>query len=73
MMRCGPPTFWMPSVDKVLDVATHFSWFEYIDATAMFHNYMMTESLQPYAGVDVYCIDKGNATHCKIWTRMPWA
>ena len=26
--------------------------------------------MQPYAGVDVYCAEKGNALHWEIWIRM---
>ena len=33
------PTFWMLSVDNILDVATNLSWFRDIDAAEMFHNY----------------------------------
>ena len=36
------PTFWMPSVDNVLGVATRLSWFGYIDVAEMFHNYKMS-------------------------------
>ena len=53
------PKFWMPSVDNVLDVATHSSWFRDIDVAEMFHNYNMLESLQPYAGFNVSWADMG--------------
>ena len=36
----------------------------------MFHNYKISESLQPYADVDVSWEEKGNALHQEIWTRM---
>ena len=32
------PTFFMPSIDNVLDVATHLSLFRNIDTAEMFHN-----------------------------------
>ena len=47
------PTFWMTLVENVLDMYNHSSWFKYMDAAEMFHNYKMPESLQLYAGVDV--------------------
>ena len=53
------PIFWMLLVYNVLDVTTHLSWFRDIYAAEMFHNYKMSESLQPYAGVDVYWEEKG--------------
>ena len=37
----GEPTFCMPLVDNVLDVATHLSCFGDINAAEMFHNYKM--------------------------------
>ena len=54
------PTFWMPSVETFLDVATHFSWFGYIDAAEMFHKYKISEILQPSAGVEVSWSEKVN-------------
>ena len=47
------PIFWIPSVENVLDVATHYLQFGEIDAAEMFHKYKIPESLQPYAGVDM--------------------
>ena len=47
------PSCWMPSVDNVLDVATHKLWFSNIDAGEMFLNYKMDKKIQPYTGVDV--------------------
>ena len=64
------PTFWMPLLENILDVATNSSWFRDMDAAEMFHNYKMSEILQPYAGIDVSWAEKGNALHWEIWTRM---
>ena len=60
----------MPSVDNVLGVATHSSWFGDMYAVDMFHNYKMLESLQLYAGIDVSLVEKGDALYWEIWTRM---
>ena len=57
------PTFWMTSVDNIIDVDTNLSWFGDIDAAEMFHNYKMTEIIQPYVGVDVYWEEKGYVIH----------
>ena len=48
------PKLWMPSVENVLDTATHSSWFGNVDTAKMYHNYKLSEKAQPYAGVDVY-------------------
>ena len=36
----------------------------------MFHKYKMSESLQPYAGVNVSWTEKGNALHWEIWNKL---
>ena len=64
------PSFWMPSVDNVLDVATHSSWFSDIDAGEMFLNYKMDSRVQPYAGVDVSWSQAGKALRWERWNRM---
>ena len=64
------PSFWMPTVDNVLDVATHKSWFSDIDAAEMFLNYKMDKRVQPYAGVDVSWAEKGKALRWERWSRM---
>ena len=33
------PKLWMPSVENVLDTATHSYWFGDVNTTEMFHNY----------------------------------
>ena len=55
---------WMPSVEDVLDTATHSSWFGNMDSAEMFHNYKMSEKAQTYAGVDVYWANK--------WKALRW-
>ena len=47
------PSFWMPTILNVLDCSCHSSWFGDVDAGEMFLNYMLDESVRPYAGVDV--------------------
>ena len=47
------PKFWMPFVDNIIDVATKLQWFRDIYAADMFHIYNISESLKPYACVDV--------------------
>ena len=47
------PTFLMPLVDNVFEMANDSSRFGDIDAAEIFHNYNRAEILQPYAGVDV--------------------
>ena len=64
------PSFWMPSVDNVLDVATHKSWFSDIDAGEMFLNYKMDQKIQPYAGVDVSWAEEGKSLRWERWSRM---
>ena len=64
------PSFWMPSVDNVLDVSTHSSWFSDIDAGEMFLNYKMDSRVQPYAGVDVSWSQEGKALRWERWNRM---
>ena len=54
------PTLWIPLLYNVLDVATRSSWFGDIYAAEMFRNYNIPESLQQYAGFDVYWAEKGN-------------
>ena len=63
-------TLYMTSVKNFLDVATHSSWFGDIYAAEMFHNYKMSERLQPNPGVDVPCSDKGGELHWERWTWM---
>ena len=41
------PTCWMPLVDNIIDVYTHLQWFRDIYAADMFHNYKMSEIMQP--------------------------
>ena len=57
-------------IDNVLDVATNLSWFGDIYAAEIFYNCKMLESLQPYEGVDVYWVEKGDALHWGRWTSM---
>ena len=60
----------MPSVDDVLDTATHSSWFGDAYTAEIFHNYKLSEKDQPYAGVDVSWTKKGKALRREQWTRM---
>ena len=64
------PSFWMLTIDSILDVATHKSWFRNIDAAEMFLNYKMDKQVQPYAGVDVSWAEKGKALRWERWSRM---
>ena len=54
-------------VYNVLDVATRSSWFGDIDAAEIFCNYKIPESLQKYAGFDVYWAEKGNVLRWERW------
>ena len=64
---------WMLLVYNVLDVATRFSWFGDIDSSEMFHDYKISESLQPYAGVDVSWEENGVHYVCKSEPGWPCA
>ena len=49
LISCGlnevlwAPKLWMPSAEKILDTATHTSWFGDVDSAEMFHNYKLSE------------------------------
>ena len=47
------PSFWMPTIQDVLDCATHTSWYGDVDAGEMFLNYWLDPAIRPYAGVNV--------------------
>ena len=44
---------WITFVENALYTATHSSWFGDVDTDEMFHNYILSEKAQTYAGVDV--------------------
>ena len=66
------PTFWLPTMQNVLDCATHSSWFSDIDAGDMFLNYPLDVKIRPYAGIDVSWAHEGEdeVTIWERWTRM---
>ena len=63
------PSFWMPTIQNVLDCATHTSWFGDVDAGEMFLNYWLDPAIRPYAGVDVSWDTKGGGSGGKRWER----
>ena len=68
------PSFWMPTVQDVLDCATHTSWYGDVDAGEMFLNYWLDPAIRPYAGVDVSWDTSGGGSEggkrWERWTRM---
>ena len=47
------PIFWMQLVENLFDVAIHLYWFGDMDVAKMFHNYKVSEIMQPYVGVNL--------------------
>ena len=65
------PTFWMPTIQNVLDCATDTSWFGDVDAGEMFLNYPLDIAIRAYAGVDVSWMYPGKrGVTWYHWTRM---
>ena len=48
LISCGlnealwAPKFWIPSMENILDTATHSSWFGDVESSEMFHNYKLS-------------------------------
>ena len=63
------PSFWMPTIQNVLDCATDTSWFGDVDAGEMFLNYWLDPAIRPYAGVDVSWDTDGGGSGGKRWER----
>ena len=60
------PSFWMPTIDDVLDCATDTSWYGDVDVGEMFLNFPLDVQMRAYAGVDV---SYGGDLRWERWTR----
>ena len=77
LTKCGlnaalwAPSFWMPTVDNVVDCVTDTGWFGDVDAGEMFLNYILDETIRPYAGVDMsWTLSDRSGTLWERWSRM---
>ena len=77
LTKCGlndtlwAPSFWMPTINNVVDCVTDTGWFGDVDAGEMFLNYILDENLRAYAGVDMGWTQRSKkGTLWERWTRM---
>ena len=64
------PSFWMPTMMNVLDLAIHSSWFCDVDVGEMFLNFPLHPHIRPHCGVDLSWQLKGKGCKWERWNRM---